>query len=197
MSSFVVAQKLSESTGIPYVLDFRDAWTITYNEFEDRRPNWAKRYEQRRMYRLLEKAHSIIFRFYTEAECYWRTYKGAVEPSKVHIIPNGYEGNIDEFAAVKSQKCKLLYTGTVSDYRYDSFLRGLVALKRSSPDLANRLHVSFVGEGADCLGKDAQALGLSDMVTTEGPKSQETVTKLMRQAHALLILYSTLDDARL
>ena len=97
MSSFVVAQKLSESTGIPYVLDFRDAWTITYNEFEDRRPNWAKRYEYRRMYRLLEKAQSLVFRFSTEAECYWRAYKGAVDASKVYIIPNGYEGTIDEF----------------------------------------------------------------------------------------------------
>jgi hypothetical protein len=29
LSSFVVAQQASQCTGVPYVLDFRDAWTIT------------------------------------------------------------------------------------------------------------------------------------------------------------------------
>ena len=42
-SSFIIAQRASRRTGIPYVLDFRDSWTITYNEFEARRPSWATR----------------------------------------------------------------------------------------------------------------------------------------------------------
>src|SRR5262245_39214820 len=43
VSSFVVAQRVSQRTGIPYVLDFRDPWTITCTEFETRRPAWATR----------------------------------------------------------------------------------------------------------------------------------------------------------
>lgn len=188
VSSFVVAQKCSEFTGIPYVLDFRDAWTITYNDFEDRRPTWAKGYEQRRMYRLLERAQSVVFRFPAEAECFSRAYPGAVQASKVYIIPNGYEGAIDEFVPPKTQKCEILYTGTLSDYRYDTLLQGLWSLKQSTPDLVDHLHLRFVGEGTDALGKDAAQLGLSQIISVQSATTYDEVRKLTKQVHALLIL---------
>ena len=42
VSSFLVAERVSQNIGVPYVLDFRDAWTLTGNAFEDRRPGWAR-----------------------------------------------------------------------------------------------------------------------------------------------------------
>src|SRR5262249_19494904 len=71
VSSFIVAQQAAQQIGVPYVLDFRDAWTITYNEFEARRPAWATRSDRRALYRLLEGAQAVTFRYHTEAECYW------------------------------------------------------------------------------------------------------------------------------
>lgn len=188
VSSFVIAQKLSKLTGVPYVLDFRDSWTITYNEFEERRPTWAKRYENRRMYRLLKSAQSVIFRFHAEAECYWQAYKDALVASKIYVIPNGYEGTIDDFLPAQRQRCEIFYAGTLSDYRYDSLLKALSFLKHSSPELASRLHLLFAGEDAESLANDAAALELSEIITTRGPTSQEEITKLSKQAHALLIL---------
>ena len=188
VSSFVVARRVSESTGIPYVLDFRDSWTITYNEFEDRRPLWAKQYEHRRMYRLIQGAKSVVFRFRAEAECYWRAYEGALQASKIYIIPNGYEGSINEFVPPERQKCQILYTGTLSDYRYDTLLQALQILKETRSEVAEQLHFHFVGEGADALAKAAANVGVSTMITTQGPTSHEEVTKLSKEAHALLIL---------
>jgi hypothetical protein len=188
ISSFIVAKKASQRTGIPYVLDFRDSWTITYNEFQDRRPRWAKRLTQCSMYRLLAGAQSVVFRYASEAECYWRVYSGALEPSKVYILPNGFEGVIDEFVLHQSDRCEILYTGTVSDYRYDTLLRALVVLKKSLPELASRLHFHFIGEGSEAVAKDAAALGVVDLITTQGPSSYEEVNKLTKRSHALLIL---------
>ena len=188
VSSFVVARRVSEGTGIPYVLDFRDSWTITYNEFEDRRPICAKQYEQRRMYRLIQGAKSVVFRFRAEAECYWRAYEGALQASKIYIIPNGYEGSITEFVPPERQKCQILYTGTLADYRYDTLLQALQILKETRSEVAEQLHFHFVGEGADALSKAAASVGLSNMITTQGPTSHEEVTKLSKEAHALLIL---------
>jgi hypothetical protein len=188
VSSFIVAQQASERTRIPYVLDFRDSWTITYNEFEHRRPCWAKRLAERSMYRLLAGAQSVIFRYVSEAECYWRAYSGALDPSKVHIIPNGFEGKVEEFIPPETDRCELLYTGTVSDYRYDTLLKALACLQESSPDLANQLHLLFVGEGTEAVAHAAAALGILDLITTQGPSSHEEVNKLTKRSHALLIL---------
>src|SRR5262249_8079326 len=56
-SAFIVAQRASQLTGVPYVLDFRDSWTLT-EEFEGKRPAWAKRRDRRTLYGLLKKAQA-------------------------------------------------------------------------------------------------------------------------------------------
>src|SRR4029077_6212479 len=92
VSSFIVAQKASKQTGVPYVLDFRDAWTIIPTEFDLLKPGWARYFEKRRMFRLLGGAQAVVFRYDTEAECFWRAYPGALNASRIFIIPNGYDG---------------------------------------------------------------------------------------------------------
>ena len=188
ISSFIVAQRVSYRAGIPYVLDFRDALTFTPNKFEERRPEWARRLDRRSMSRLLSGAQAVVFRYNTEAECFFRAYRDALEPSKVHIIPNGFEGEIDEFEPKNSGKLEILYTGALTDYRYDTLLDAIRFLKQSSPDLTKRLHFHFVGEGTEALDADAAKLGLTDMITISGPISHDSITRLSREAHALLVL---------
>ena len=74
-SSFIIAERASQRTGVPYVLDFRDSWTLAPSPFEARRPAWATRLDRRTLHRLLERAQAVILRYETEAECYWRAYK--------------------------------------------------------------------------------------------------------------------------
>jgi len=187
-SSFIVAQGASQRTGVPYVLDFRDAWTLTQSEFEAIRPAWAQRRDRRTLYQLFQGAQAVIFRYATEAECYWRAYRGALDASRIHIIPNGYEGAVDEFAACDGDKCVILYTGTLSSYRYDTLLQALHWLKKSDPARARRLRLLFVGEGTEALANEASALGLSDIIVTVGPASYTEIARLQREAHALLVL---------
>jgi glycosyltransferase involved in cell wall biosynthesis len=188
VTSFYVAKLASEKTAIPYVLDFRDAWTITHNDFEARRPFWAIRHDRRKMFSLLHDAQAVIFRYECEAECFWRAYRGAVDSSRVYIIPNGYEPPIEKFEAPAKAKCTILYAGTLPDYRYDTLLKSLCVLKERDPSRAGQLHVLFVGEGMGTLADEATALGLTDIVNTSGPKSYAEIAHLQRDAHALLVL---------
>jgi hypothetical protein len=187
-SAFIVAQRASQRTGVPYVLDFRDAWTLTLSTFEARRPAWAQRRDCRTLYRLFKGAQAVVFRYDTEAECYWRAYQGALDAARIHLIPNGYEGTIAAFAPPNANKCLVLYTGTLSSYRYDTLLQALNWFRKGDPSQAKRLRFLFVGEGAEMLGKEAAALGLSDMVEGVGPTSYTEITRLQSAAHALLML---------
>ncbi len=188
VSAFRVAEQASRSLGIPYVLDFRDAWTLTANDFEDRRPSWAKRADRRNMYRVLKGAQAVVFLYDTMAEAYCRAYKGALESSRVHILPNGYEGSIDEYVEFQHEKCTIFYGGTLSSYRFDSLLEALCYLKDEDQVRASKLKFCFVGEGMQVLEDEAAARGLTDFIETKPPVSLTEITRLQREADALLLL---------
>jgi hypothetical protein len=188
VSAFHIAHQVSKRTGVPYVLDFDDAWTITHNDFEARQSRWGKRVARRTMYQLLKGAHAVVFRYDTEAECFWRAYQGAMDASRIHIIPNGYESPIEPFEVPTGSKCTILYTGVVADYRYDTVLKAVSMLKKAVPNLMSRLCLRFVGEGMDLIANEAAKLGVSDIIQTTGPKPFAEVAALQREAHALLML---------
>ena len=188
VSSLVAAQQASLRTGVPYVVDFRDPWTVTHSEFGASRPAWARLADRRTMYRVLAGAQAAVFLYDTMAECYWRLYRGALDASKIHIIPNGYDGVIESFAASAGDKCTILYTGTLFSYRYDTLLQALHWLKKSDPTRAKQLRLLFVGENTETLANEVSTLGLSDIVATADPISHAESTRLQREAHALLVL---------
>lgn len=188
LSAFYIAQQLSDRTGIPYVLDFDDAWSITSNDHDARRPRWATRELRRRMHGLLHGAHAVVFRYESEAECFWRAYPGALQASKIYIIPNGFEAPIEPFMAPTGDRCTILYSGTLPDYRYDTLLLALTDLKASYPAKARQLRLRFIGEGMGPLAAKVEAQGLTDLVDTSGPIPFDDLARLQRGVHALLVL---------
>ena len=188
VSAWIVARKVSQAIGVPYVLDLRDPHGLSYYEPEIRRPKWLIHRMRRTMYQLFKSSQSIVFLFDSVAECYYRAFPGAIDPKKVHIIPNGYEGSIDNSVPPTGSTLNILYAGTVVSYRYDTLLRALVTLKNTHPNNGLRLKMKFVGEGMEDLAKQAKLLGLSDVVEASGPTTYAEVTRLERESHALLVL---------
>ena len=188
VSSGVVAHRASLGTGVPYVVDFRDPWGLNYYESEVRRPSWAKYMDNRMMHRMLRSAQAVIFLSQSVAECYLHFFDGAMDESKIHIIPNGFDGEIQEFIHAPGDKCRILYTGTLSTYRYDTLLQALSVLKTANFPLTKHLEVLFVGEGLEALEGQVEYLGISDMVKTSPPTSYAEINRLQQEAHALLVL---------
>ena len=188
VSGLRVAFLASKQTGVPYVLDFRDGWTITHNDFEAQRPAWARRADRRSMYRMLKGAQAVVFLYESVAECFMGVYGDALPSSKIHIIPNGFDGPIDKFTApAASDRCVIAYTGTLSSYEYGAFFKALRQFKDADRAAAMKLRVLFVGEGMEIVDKEVSQLQLSDIVETTGHKTQQEVLRLQQEAHAMLI----------
>jgi glycosyltransferase involved in cell wall biosynthesis len=189
VSGFVVGGRIAEHLHLPYVLDFRDAWTISHNDFEALRPKWARLADRRRMYELLQGARAAVFLYESMAECYWQAYSGALDPARIHIISNGYEGEIASYDPPSDVgRCTILYSGTLTDYRYDTLLQAVCLLKQADPLAAGNLHLMFVGEGTEALLEPSERLGVMDMLEVRGPCSRAETARLQRAAHAVLVL---------
>ncbi|MGH7871053.1 MAG: glycosyltransferase [Candidatus Binatia bacterium] len=188
VSSWIVAQRVSQCTGVPYVLDLRDPHGLSYYEADFKPPQWVKRRLRLAMHRLFKEAQSVIFLFDSVAESYCRILPGALDPKKIHIIPNGYEGPIEEFVAPNKTKLTILYTGTLGSYRYDTLLEALADLKNADAAKTDSLQLVFVGEGIDQLKKDAARLNIAEIVETRPPVSHAEIKRLEQQADVLLVL---------
>lgn len=191
LSSGVVAYRASIATGIPYVLDFRDPWGLEYYQEEVRRPAWAKKIDNRIMSGMFERAQAVVFLFESVAQAYVKAFPGALEKEKIHIIPNGFEGEVESFVHMPGDRCTVLYAGTLSTYRYDTLLKGLVQLKRKDPLRAAQLRLLFVGDNLRELEGRAADLDISDLVEIAPPISYSEIRRLHEQAHALLVLGRT------
>lgn len=188
ISSGVVAFQVSQQIHVPYVLDFRDPWGLDYGPTDLIRPKFATRRVRSIMSQIFERAQAIVFLFDAVAECYLQAYPGVINEKKIHIIPNGYEGSLDDFLAPSGNKCQILYTGTLSTYRYDTLLQALVILKKTYPAQASQLLLQFVGEGVRELQTKIEALSLSEMIKTMPTTSHGEIRRLQQEAHVFLIL---------
>ena len=108
--------------------------------------------------------------------------------SRIHIIPNGFDGDVEAFTVPPTDTLTILYTGTLSDYGYDGFLAALVEFSRPDPARARKMRVQFVGEHDAEVVKRVCDLGLAEMVSVRPPVSHAEVARLQREAHALLML---------
>lgn len=187
-SSLVVARNVSLRTGRPYVLDFRDSWLLEHDGFQRGQPEWARARNRRLLGNLFRDAQAIILRYGSEAESYYRAFPGTLTPERVHLIPNGYEGTIDAFEAPPQDRCTVIYTGYAYYYWYETVLEALAVLKKSRPNVAQKLRVVFVGEGTQALKHAAAVAGIDDIVETNGVVPFKEINRLQSEAHALLLL---------
>jgi glycosyltransferase involved in cell wall biosynthesis len=140
------------------------------------------------MYQLFKGSQAIVFLFDSVAECYYRAFPGAIDLSKIHIIPNGYDGSLIASSPQNKKTLSVLYTGTLVSYRYDTLLRALALLKNANTRVSEQIRFRFVGEGMEKLTEGIAAYGVSDIVTVSGPTTHAEIARLEREAHALLVL---------
>jgi len=185
-SSFLLARRLSKRTGVPFVIDIRDPWTL--EPYRDERPTRVRqaieRWQERRV---LEDASHCVFATQS-LDVYGQAYPALA--GKFEYIPNGYDA--DDFTGVTPRafdRFTVVHNGSfLPGYRTpDTFLEGVRRLLALQPALRAGLRVLFVGKPGPERGL-AQRMGLDDVVESVGYQPHRTSLEFVTGADLLLIV---------
>lgn len=197
-SSFLVGATLSKRTGVPLVLDYRDEWSISNANWEQKRPGKIASAVQKRMEdHALRSASLVLGTTPRGADEFRRQAEEAGSDAEVSYIWNGFD--IEDFPTILNtnkpdlghgvDRFRLTFTGTLWTLNsVQGFVDGVLKLSESSPHLLEELELVFAGRrmpDQDVLLDKLEALPVK--ITRLGFVPHAEAAQLMRSSDALLL----------
>jgi glycosyltransferase involved in cell wall biosynthesis len=189
--SALAAGLASRALGIPWVADFRDAWTE--NHARTHLPPWRRRVEEGFEGAVLRRADQVVFASDGTRERALRRVPGLAERSETVLTGFAPEelGLRANPSPAQPARLELVHAGSaLLDRKAATFERCLSALEewaRTEPHVPSTVRLRFVGLEAVAAAR-IQQHGLDDWVHAEEAVSREALGRLLRGTHASLYL---------
>jgi glycosyltransferase involved in cell wall biosynthesis len=188
--SFAVARMLGRMMRVPYVVDYRDAWTFNQFTEENRFPAGSRmmRWEEK----VLRDAAEIVF--VNDGMRQWHRDHYPFAADRMTVVPNGWEPEIlgrPEFRAPDPDRpLRFGYLGTVTGYMPLDVLFAGWRLARTHPvmtgaELKIYGHLAFFPDGAAPLRDRIEAESDAGVVYT-GAFSKADAAAVYRDTDALI-----------
>lgn len=180
----IIAKRLSEKHGIPWVADLRDLWTLNHYYHYSR----LRRLRERRLeVRTLSAADSLI----TVSEDLAAALRTLHRSKDVFSIPNGFDPEeMASESSPKTGKFTITYAGSLYRGRRDPamLLRALHELILEDKIKKLDVEVNFFGQKQDWLEEEIKNFDLTDTVKQNGFISREESLTRQRGSQVLLLL---------
>lgn len=188
-TTFVCARELSDLTGRPFVLDYRDLWTTDtpYGAARSRR-------EQALEAELFASsaAVTVVSRGMREtlAERFGSRHK-------IHVVTNGF--NAEEFKSVRPLELRqpaLVYAGTLVPPKrtLDPVFQALSALKESRLPESSIPTVHYFGPNGALAMDSARKFGADDYLQVWGNRPRREALAALKAAHLAVVVTSVFDE---
>lgn len=197
-TNHLVALKLKEKTGLPWVVDFRDGWMFEPLQ-KARISSPVRKYVDSKLERkVIKNADRIITVNEIIAQDIVSRYPDSA--GKISIIYNGYDrddfSNLSILKSPKSGKFRLVHTGKLSlsrpggEIAFESFLKALKNMRENRSSIINDLEVIMVGSLTSQEIGNIESYGLKDCFCLTGSVSYEKSLEYQINADALLLITS-------
>lgn len=189
----VIAMRLAQKTGIPWLADFQDPWTqVDYYKMMP----IGRRADAR--HRKLEQACFKTAQKITIASPSWKTDLEAIGASNVDVLYYGYdEDDFTGINAVRKEGFTILHSGVLGEDRLPvSLLKALSQLKQEIPKLAKTFTLVFQGQCHYALKELVEQYNLNNETRFEGFVPRKTAIRSMMSADLLLLLLNQADNAK-
>lgn len=190
-----IGRRLSERTGIPLVVDYRDPWTNA--PFYPERPHFARRADERLERSCLERAQAIVTVNRTMQEDLLARHP-KLEPAKFHYIPNGFDGaDFEGLVRSRAQRWTLVHTGSLQASRTPgALLDALRQWYREEDGLAEEVRIRFLGRLDAQLETTLREPPVSCLIELEGYRPHLESVQALVDADLLLLLIVDDPQAR-
>lgn len=136
-SAFAAAWAIRRVVGVPYVMDYRDAWTLDQFTGEDAVPPGHPAWTWER--RLVEQAARVVF--VNEGTRSWYADRYPRAAARMRVVPNGYDrellGTVPSDVVAAGRPLRFGYVGTVTEVLpHEAAWEGWRLARRREPDLA-------------------------------------------------------------
>ena len=193
-SMHLIALKLKEALGIPWIADFRDPWTEIdfYDDLHLTR--WADRKQHRLERRVLTKADKVV-------TIGWDCARGLgrLGNRNVRVIPNGFDWEADsaQQSVPLSRKFTLTHLGVITPSRNAPQLwAALKELKEESDEFSKDLKIRLIGQVDQSV---VHSLSETDMLGNTEIISyvpHDEVLQMQQSSQVLLLLINNTPNAK-
>jgi len=184
---------VKRQTGLPWIADFRDAWT--QNPFLSY-PRLVLGLENRLEAQVIRNADMVTAINDPIRSSLAQKY-ASEPPEKFVTVEHGYDpADFEGLERTESKALRIVYAGSFYGRRKpDHFLRALAQLLAESPETRERIRVTFVGQvkAVDPLSRD---LALQDVVAVRDAVDHREVFRLLRDAEVALLIVGEGRDSR-
>ena len=189
----VIARKVAQKTGLPWVADFRDPWSSIVFYQENDRSKLTKSIDQRMEQGVLVNANKIITTCQGFKDALTTDF--GLEQEKITVITNGY----NQDAVPKNNKSDdlvITYAGNLSEVRMpETLLKCLGDLLQNDPKLPVQIHIA--GNLCTLFEEEIDRLGLRSLLVKHGYITHEQVIDLYSQSDLLLLVVDRVPDNHL
>lgn len=182
-SLHLIAMKLKEKTGIPWVADFRDPWTkISYFEHLHLSVFARKRHEALEK-KVLNKANAVLSVSRSCADDFEH-----IGGREIITVTNGFDGPVSELNATQFSVLSLAYIGTLTKSRVPSSFWTFLFEAIESAGLLNQFQLKMYGNIEESVFADIMEAGLSQNLLRENYLSHDLVAEELKNSFSLLLV---------
>jgi glycosyltransferase involved in cell wall biosynthesis len=192
-TSHLVALRLKQRTGLPWLADFRDGWMHEPLRAERRRPGLRRTIELRLERTVVDHADCIVTVNEAIAADFARRYPAARD--RIAVITNGYDAA--DFAGIRAyqldpQRFRIVHTGQLALSRREIQLGPLLQAMRDCADhvegFAATSRLVLAGSLSPAEQAAIAAHGLENLVEISGTLPHREALQLQMQADLLLLI---------
>lgn len=192
---FAAANHLFTRHGVPYVVDYRDAWLL---DVFDGHQTHSDRSRPARYERTLLRSACEIW-FVNEPIRRWHAERYGVDAARMRVVANGFDPDFapaPRAAPATSKTLRFGYIGTVSSkVPLGDFAAGWAAARRSVPELAGA-EAEIWGHLGFHAGPQPELMALVDRYAADGlayagPLAKTDVARTYGRFDALLLILGT------